>query len=71
MYVVSPSTLKTFVCGRGKGKAKKELMLMRCALKFKQEFEDNNICDAYCLARYAIKNSSKLRENWRENRKKV
>jgi len=40
-HVVPPQTLKKFVCGKG---------------NVKMEFQDNNICDAYCLARYAMEN---------------
>lgn len=49
----SPSSLKKFTCGDGKGQAKKELMLLKCFTKFGVEFESNDLCDAYCLARLA------------------
>ena len=53
-YVITPpSTLKKFVIGkqpRGKG-AKKELMLLHTFKKWGVEFSDNNLCDAYGLAR--------------------
>ena len=35
----------------GKGNAPKEFMLMEVYKRFNEEFRDNNICDAYCLAR--------------------
>jgi Holliday junction resolvasome RuvABC endonuclease subunit len=54
-HVVPPQTLKKFVCG--KGNVKKEQMLLQTYKKWGMEFQDNNICDAYCLARYAMENS--------------
>lgn len=48
--VVPPSSLKKFVTG--KGNSKKELMLLNVYKKWKIEFTDNNLADAYCLARY-------------------
>jgi len=47
--VVSPSALKKFVTG--KGNAKKDLMLLKTFKKWGVEFSDDNLCDAYCLAR--------------------
>ena len=49
--VIAPGTLKKFVTG--KGNSKKELMLLKTYKKWGVEFEDNNICDAYGLARMA------------------
>jgi len=48
--MVAPTHLKKFITG--KGNAKKELMLMKVLKKYGIEFENNNLCDAYCLARY-------------------
>ena len=53
--VVPPTVLKKFVTG--KGTAKKELMLLQVYKKFGIEFRDNNICDAYCLAKYSLEKS--------------
>ena len=50
--ITEPGVLKKFVTG--KGNAKKELMLMRVFKKWGVEFEDNNLCDAYCLARMIL-----------------
>lgn len=47
---VPPMHLKKYVCG--KGNAKKELMLVNCLSKFGQQFDCNDRCDAYCLARF-------------------
>jgi len=49
--VIAPTTLKKFVLGQGKGvgSSKKELMLLECYKKWGKSFEDNNICDAFCL----------------------
>lgn len=50
--VVPPPTLKKFACG--KGNAKKELMMLFAYKRWGVEFEDNHICDAYCLARFFL-----------------
>lgn len=47
--IVPPTSLKKFITG--KGNAPKEFMLMEVYKRFNEEFRDNNICDAYCLAR--------------------
>ena len=52
--IIAPGTLKKFVCGEGKGNAKKELMLLKTFKKWGVEFADNNLCDAYGLARMAL-----------------
>lgn len=49
--IVPPTTLKKFVTG--KGNSKKELMLKTVYKKWGMDFDDNNVCDAYGLARYA------------------
>jgi len=50
--VVPATVLKKFICG--KGNVKKEQMLLQVYKKFGIEFKDNNLCDAYCLARVAL-----------------
>jgi Holliday junction resolvasome RuvABC endonuclease subunit len=60
--IIAPGSLKKFVVG--KGVAKKELMLLKTFKKFGVEFEDNNLCDAYGLARLAL-------EDWKNEHKKV
>jgi crossover junction endodeoxyribonuclease RuvC len=50
--VVPPTTVKKFVTG--KGNSKKELMLLKTFKRWGVEFEDNNLCDAYCIAQYAL-----------------
>jgi len=50
--VIAPGTLKKFVTG--KGNSKKDLMLLKTFKKWGVEFSDNNICDAYGLARMAV-----------------
>lgn len=50
--VVSPGTLKKFVTGTGR--CKKELMLLKVYKKWNVEFDNNNLCDAYSLARMAL-----------------
>ena len=50
--VIAPGTLKKYVAGTGV--AKKELMLLKTYKKWGVEFSDNNLCDAYGLARMAL-----------------
>ena len=50
--VISPASLKKFVTG--KGNAKKDLMLLKTYKKWGIEFQDDNLCDAYCLARMLL-----------------
>jgi len=50
--VIAPGTLKKFVTGSGKGK--KELILLKTFKKWGVEFENNNLADAYGLARMAL-----------------
>ena len=50
--IIAPTTLKKFVTG--KGSAKKELMLLNVYKKWGMEFSDNNVADAYGLARMCL-----------------
>ena len=50
--IVTPSALKKWVTG--KGNAKKDLMLLKVYKRFGVEFSDDNLCDAYALARYGL-----------------
>lgn len=50
--IIPPTTLKKWLTG--KGNSKKELMILNCYKKFGVSFNDNNLCDAYCLARMAL-----------------
>lgn len=50
--VVAPGTLKKFVTGDGR--AKKDLMLLNVYKKWGAEFTDDNLADAYSLARMAL-----------------
>jgi len=50
--VIAPGTLKKFVTGTGKGK--KELILLKTFKKWNVEFDNNNLADAYGLARMAL-----------------
>jgi len=52
--IIAPTSLKKFVAGEGKGQAKKELMLLKTYKKWGIEFDNNNLCDAYGLARMAL-----------------
>ena len=48
---VSPSKLKQFASG--KGQSKKNMMLKEVYKKWGEDFDDDNICDSYVLARLA------------------
>lgn len=50
--VIAPGTLKKFVSGDGR--AKKDLMLLHVYKKWGVEFADDNLADAYGLARMAL-----------------
>jgi crossover junction endodeoxyribonuclease RuvC len=50
--IISPGTLKKFVTGDGR--AKKDLMLLNVYKKWGMEFNDDNLADAYSLARLAL-----------------
>jgi crossover junction endodeoxyribonuclease RuvC len=50
--IIPPTSLKKFVTG--KGNAKKELMLKEVYKKWGVDFDDNNLADAYGLARHAL-----------------
>lgn len=50
--VIAPGTLKKFVSGDGR--AKKDLMLLNVYKKWGVEFADDNLADAYGLARMAL-----------------
>ena len=50
--VVAPGTLKKFVTGSGV--AKKDLMLLKVYKKWGVEFDNDNLADAYSLARMAL-----------------
>jgi len=50
--IIAPGVLKKFITG--KGTAKKDLMLLKVYKKFNVEFDDDNLCDAYSLARLAL-----------------
>jgi crossover junction endodeoxyribonuclease RuvC len=52
--IIAPGTLKKFVAGKGKGNAKKNLMLLKVFMKWGVEFNDDNLADAYSLARLAL-----------------
>ncbi len=50
--VIAPGTLKKFVTG--KGNAKKDLILLKVYKKWGVEFDNDNLADAYSLARMAL-----------------
>lgn len=50
--MIAPGTLKKFVTGTGRGK--KNLMLKEVFKKWGADFDEDNECDAYCLARMAL-----------------
>ena len=50
--IIAPGTLKKFVTGDGR--AKKDLMLLKVYKKWGVEFDNDNLADAYSLARMAL-----------------
>jgi len=50
--IIPPLTLKKFVTGKGQGK--KELMLKEVYKRWGVDLDDNNLADAYGLARMAL-----------------
>ena len=55
---VSPSKLKQFASG--KGQSKKNMMLKEVYKRWGEDFDDDNICDSYVLARIAQFNYNKI-----------
>jgi crossover junction endodeoxyribonuclease RuvC len=50
LYIVPSTTWKKFITD--KGNCKKDLVLMKVFKKYNVEFNDNNLCDAFCLAKF-------------------
>ncbi len=48
---ISPPSLKKFATG--KGNCKKEIVMMKVLKEYNIEFENNNLCDAFVLAKIA------------------
>ena len=55
--IIAPGTLKKFVTG--KGNAKKDLILLKVYKKWGVEFDNDNLADAYSLARMALEEYKK------------
>lgn len=66
---IPPTTLKKFVCG--KGNVKKNILIKEVYKKWGIDFDDDNLADAYGLARIGsvIVNKSKLKKYERESLK--
>jgi crossover junction endodeoxyribonuclease RuvC len=58
--IIPPGVLKKFVTG--KGNCKKNLILLNVFKKFGETFDDDNLADAYSLARLALFNYNKEKE---------
>lgn len=58
ILIIQPTQLKKFITGKGIGK--KELMLKEVFKKFNYDTDNNNLADAFCLAKvanyYPVKN---------------
>ena len=52
--IYPPGMIKKFITG--KGNVKKDLMLLKVYKKFGIEFNDDNLCDAYCIAKLKLYN---------------
>jgi len=48
--IIPPTVMKKFVVG--KGNAPKDQVMLKAFRKWKVDFDDNNICDAFCHAMY-------------------
>jgi len=48
--IIPPTAMKKFVVG--KGNAPKDQVMLKAFKKWKVDFNDNNICDAFCHAMY-------------------
>jgi len=59
--IIAPGTLKKFVSGDGR--AKKDLMLLKVYKKWGVEFDDDNLADAYGLARLALEEYNNEKKN--------
>lgn len=49
---VTPTELKKFITG--KGNSKKEVMMLKVYKRYKEEFTNNNECDAFALGKYYL-----------------
>ena len=49
-HVIPPTKVKKYITG--KGNCEKNLMLLKAYKKWNIEFEDDNVCDAFCMAKY-------------------
>ena len=58
--IIPPTVLKKFVTG--KGQCKKNLILLYVFKKFGETFDNDNLADAYSLARLALFNYNKEKE---------
>jgi crossover junction endodeoxyribonuclease RuvC len=47
--LIAPTTLKKFATGRGN--CQKDLILLEVYKRYEEEFSDDNLCDAFCLAK--------------------
>jgi Holliday junction resolvasome RuvABC endonuclease subunit len=60
IFEISPNSLKAFVTGNGN--ADKEMMMESTDRRFGVHFSDDNICDAYGLARFVLEFGDKTPE---------
>ncbi len=61
--LVAPQSLKAFMLGKGGGKgSKKGFIALQCYKTFGVEFDNDDLCDAYCLAQLAKEVYEKCRE---------
>ena len=70
---IAPTMLKKFATG--KGNSKKEQMLLQTFKRYGQEFDNNDLCDAFCMAmlcyRYSNMDKLKLSADEKEIFKKI
>ena len=49
-HVIPPTKVKKYITG--KGNCEKNLMLLKAYKKWNVEFDNDNVCDAFCMAKY-------------------
>ena len=64
--IIAPGALKKFITG--KGNAKKNLMLLKIFKKWNVEFDDDNLGDAYSLARFALEDFNNAKDKHNNSR---
>lgn len=64
IFIVQPTSLKLFICGKGNGS--KQQMMDAIQLRYNKFFNDDNLADAYALCKYlqAILSKDSAATDW-------